>query len=64
MFIQPDLCWPSKIPFPWKENEPAVPAVIDAWKSNREACVFAVVAGGLRHGVERERIAAGATDQR
>ena len=36
MFIQPDLCWPSKMPFPSKENEPAVPAVIEAWNSNRD----------------------------
>ena len=50
MFIQPDLCWPSKIPFPWKENEPAVPAVIDAWKSNRDACVFAVVLAAFATG--------------
>src|SRR3954465_12395992 len=50
MFIQPDLCWPSKIPFPWNENEPAVPAVIDAWKSNRDDCVFAVVLAAFATG--------------
>src|SRR6478752_9011989 len=50
MFIQPDLFLPSKIPFPWKENEPAVPAVIDAWKSNRDACVFAVVVAAFATG--------------
>src|SRR6185312_14010508 len=50
MFIQPDLFLPSKIPFPWKENEPAAPAVIDARKSNFDDCVFAVVLAAFATG--------------
>ena len=43
MFIQPDLFLPSKMPFPWKENEPTLPASIEARNSKRDDVVFAVV---------------------
>ena len=43
MFIQPDLFLPSKMPFPSKENEPALPALTEARNSKRDDVVFAVV---------------------
>src|SRR6266568_1187408 len=38
------------MPFPWKENEPTLPALSEALKSNREDVVFAVVLAALATG--------------
>src|SRR5712691_6526123 len=38
------------MPFPWKENEPALPAVSEALKSNREDVVFAVALAAFATG--------------